>query len=445
MEKFSVTGGMPMRGGYRLSGAKNVALKTCFCSLLTESPVIIRNIPLIRDVFLMKDLLEHTGVTVQIENHTAVLDSSGINNTRIPLELGARLRTSSLLLGPMLARFGDAVIPNPGGCRIGARPINRLIDGLKQMGAEINYDSNDGYFHAKAKRLHGADITFTKNTHTGTETIILAAVLADGVTVIRNAATEIEVDDLINMLVSMGADINRISPREIRISGVKQLHGTEYEIISDRNEEVTIAIAAAVTGGKITVERSIRNGLSSFLNYFRKAGGTIREIDANTTEYSGNGNFNPTDITTAPHPGFMTDWQAPWAVFMTRAQGISSIHETVFESRFSYVNELIKMGAKVEFFQPKVKNPEMFYNFNWSDKMDDIKQAIRITGTKSLHNAVLEMHDLRAGASLLLAALIAEGESFIYGIEQIDRGYENIEGKLHALGARIRRTPEEVA
>jgi UDP-N-acetylglucosamine 1-carboxyvinyltransferase len=442
MEKFIITGGKPLSGNFRLAGAKNVALKTCVCSLLTDDPVVLKNIPLIRDVYLMKDLLNEIGVDCVFKDHTAELVFKKLKSVKIPLELGARLRTSSLIVGPMLARFGEAIIPNPGGCRIGARPIDRHVQGLIQMGAEVSYDSNDGYFHAKAKRLHGANIRFSKNTHTGTEALILAAVLAEGTTVISNAAEEIEINDLINLLNLMGGKIRRIRNREIVIEGVNKLHGAEYEIMSDRNEEVTIAIAAAITGGSITVEKSMYRDLVSFIDLYSKAGGGYENND-NTTRYFFNQPLKSVDVVTVPHPGFMTDWQAPWAVFMTQARGNAVIHETVFESRFSYVSELSKMGAKIDFFQPEVINPSEFYNFNWDDKQKESCQAIRITGPTKLHNAVIEMHDLRAGASLLLAALTAEGDSYIHGIEQIDRGYENIENRLSNLGAKIIRVSEE--
>ena len=252
-----------------------------------------------------------------------------------------------------------------------------------------------------------------------------------------------EIDELIELLNHMGGKIRRETPREIVIDGVKSLHGVEYSIQSDRNEEVTFAVAAALTGGSITVHASRRDSLGAFLDVFRQAGGTYKEIDGSTTIYSIDKSIIATDIVTSPHPGFMTDWQAPWAVLMTQAIGVSSIHETVFESRFSYVSELKKMGAMIDFFDPTVKNPETFYNFNWSDRVDGYHQGIKIHGPTELHNAILNIDDLRAGATLVLAALIAKGESYIHGVEQIDRGYENMEKKLRRLGAQIRRIKEE--
>lgn len=441
MDTFLVDGGTPLRGRVVISGAKNVALKAALCSFLTDEEITLGNIPDIRDVSFLLEMLRVMGVAVAVKGHTVKLKRGNTVDTVVPLEVGARLRTSSMAIGPLLTRFGKAKIPNPGGCRIGARPIDRHVDGLRKMGADIGYYSKDGYYHAKAKKLHGAVITLPKNTHTGTETIILAAVLAQGQTVIKNAAAEVEVDDLIALLNTMGGRVVRTKPREIVIDGVDKLHGAQYQIMPDRNEEITFAVAAFLTGGDITISGSQRTHIAAFLDTLASAGGTWEEIDATTTRYK-SAKLKATDVTTAPHPGFMTDWQAPWAVLMTQAEGASSIHETVFESRFSYVKELVKMGAEIEFFDPKVKSPAAFYNFNWEDRVEGTQQGIRIKGPTKLHNAVIEMGDLRAGATLLLGALAASGVSYIHGVEQIDRGYEKIEERLNALGARIIRRKE---
>jgi len=426
-----------------LAGAKNVALKAIVTSLLTDEEVILHHMPHIRDVVLMLDVVKSLGSQVFIEGDTVRIKNGKTNTTTVPLEIGARLRTSSMVLGPMLSRYGHAMIPNPGGCRIGARPIDRHIEGLKAMGATIEYDSKDGYFHAKADHLHGANITFLKNTHTGTETLLLAAVLAEGTTVLRNAAEEVEIDDLIHLLNAMGAKISRSGPREITIEGVPSLHGTEYTIMSDRNEEVTFAIAALITKGDVTVHRSERRNMQAFLEAYVSAGGVYKMIDETTTQYFYDSSIKPVDVVTEIHPGFMTDWQAPWALLMTQANGVSTIHETVFENRFSYVEELRKMGANISYFDPKVDRPEEFYNFNWEDRIIGTHQAISISGPTHLHNAILSMNDLRAGATVVLAAMIATGQSSIYGVEQIDRGYEHIDTRLRTLGASIERIEED--
>lgn len=445
MEKFIISGGRPLTGEVAVGGAKNVALKILIASLLTDEEIVISNVPHLRDVFALIDVLKSLGVHASIDGHTVRVQNGHIkNDPMVPLDVGAKLRTSSMVMGPLLVRYGSANVPNPGGCRLGARPIDRHIEGLRAMGATISYSSEDGFFHARADSLHGATVRFAKNTHTGTETILLAAVLAKGQTIIENAAEEVEVDDLISCLNSMGADIKRAGPRTIVINGVRKLHGVEYSIMPDRNEEVTFAIAAAVTRGDIVVAHSQPQYIGSFLDTFAKAGGGYEFLDGTHTRYYRKGTVRATDVITAPYPGFMTDWQAPWAVFMTQGDGISSIHETVFESRFSYVSELAKMGAAIEFYDPQVKNPSDFYNFNWGDRKEGYHQGIKISGPKKLHNAVLEVDDIRAGATLIVAALTAKGESYLSGIERIDRGYEHIEKRLSDLGANIRRIKEEI-
>lgn len=441
MDKFVISGGEPLKGEVFVSGAKNVALKVLLAALLSDEEVVIENIPLITDFYLMTEIIKKLGVETKIleDKHKIVMKNKGIKNFKIPLEMGARLRTSSMAIAPLLARFGRALIPNPGGCRIGARPINRHVAGLEKMGAKVKYCPEDGYFHAQAKKLLGTDYTFSKNTHTGTETLILAAVLAEGETVLENAAQEPEVDDLIKLLNLMGAKIRRIAPRKIIIKGVKKLHGARFKIMPDRNEVVTFAIAALATKGDLLIHGVQRENLRAFLEKIDEIGGGWEPIDERTARVYSKGELSSTNIVTAPHPGFMTDWQAPWAVLMTQAKGISIIHETVFENRLLYAKELQKLGAKIEFFNPEVKDPEEFYNFNWRDNNPSYHHAIRIFGPVSLHNGVLEVTDLRAGATLVLAALVAPGESFIYGIHHIDRGYEDIEGRLKKLGAKIKR------
>lgn len=443
MEKFIIEGPTKLVGHVTVAGAKNVALKALVASLLTDEDVIIQNVPHIRDVYLMIEVLEHLGKHCRFEGSHITIKKNSSHTCTVPLEVGARLRTSSMVLGPLLTRYGKAVIPNPGGCRIGARPIDRHIDGLIAMGATITYDSSDGYFHAKAKHMHGTHIVFEKNTHTGTETLLLASVLAKGETTLGNAAEEVEVDDLITLLQTMGAHIKRNSKREITIEGVSDLHGVTYSIMPDRNEEVTFAVAAIASTGDITVHNSKTQYLKAFLESLQKAGGGWEAIDENTTRYFFKGHIRATDVTTGVYPSFMTDWQAPWALLMTQAKGESVVHETVFENRFTYVEELKKMGAIITYFDPKVKNPEDFYNFNWEDIQKGTHQGIRITGPTNLHNAVLSINDLRAGATLLLAGIIGSGRSYLFGIDQIDRGYEHIEKRLNLLGAHIERVTED--
>lgn len=441
-ESFVIQGGKPLRGEIKVAGAKNVALKVLIASLLTKDELILHNIPVIDDVIRLLEILKSLGIKSNIDGHTVSISSKNIKSTTVPLEVGARIRASYLALGPLLARFGEAIIPNPGGCRLGARPIDRHIEGLQKMGANIKYYSEDGYFHATTKKLHGTTYHFDKNSHTGTEALILAAVLAEGETRLQNAAEEVEVDDLIQCIQLMGGHIERKPNREIVIEGVSKLHGAEYTIMSDRNEEVTFAIAAAMTKGYLIVKNSTPHTLTPFLKEFQKSGGIVEKISDTVTKYSAGKKYVPTHVTTLPHPGFMTDWQSPWALFMTQANGSSTVHETIFENRFSYVEELKKMGANIEFYEPKINNPKDYYNFRWEDHSDGCCQAIRIVGPTKLHNAVLSMHDLRAGATLLIAAMSAEGKSYIQNVEQIDRGYERIDKRFKAVEADIIRVTE---
>lgn len=435
MKKYIVKGGNELSGDVAVVGTKNVVLKALIAACLTDEEVEIRNVPLISDFFAMLDLIKEIGGTFTLSEHTVKIRVKKINNIKIPLETGAKIRTSSMFLSPLLARNKEALIPNPGGCRIGARPIDRHIEGLEKMGVNINYRSQDGYFHATTDGLKGINYEFIKNTHTGTETLILAAVLAKGTTVLENSAEEPEVDDLIKLLKLMGAKIER-DKRKIVIQGVKKLHGAKYSIMPDRNEVVTYAIISALTGGKIFIKNVQLDTISTFLDAFSDAGGSYEVVDSKVRFFMKNG-IKPTQITTLPHPGFMTDWQGPWAVFMTQAQGVSVIHETVYENRFSYVEEMAKMGAKMKQFDYKVSNPKEFYNFNHIEEGQKFKQALKIFGKTPLHNAVLNIADLRAGATLVIASLIARGESVIYGIEHLERGYESFDEKLRKLGANI--------
>lgn len=440
MDKLVVEGGIPLYGTVNLSGAKNVAMKALVAALLTDEKVVIRNVPLISSVIGTAEIIKPLGVKVDFsKNNQVAINSSGIRKFLVPLEMGGLYRTATMTIGPLLSRFGKAVVPNPGGCRLGKRPIDRHIEGLQSLGAKVEY--KDGFFYASCRKLTGSNFRFTKNTHTGTETLILAAVLAEGRTILENAAAEPEVDDLIALLNSMGAKIRRVKERTIVIDGVKKLYGTDYKIISDRNEAVTFAIASYITHGDIFIKNIKVEMISSFLNKLREAK-ALFTCETDGLRFFNHGKYKATDVVTGPFPAFMTDWQAPWAVFSTLAYGISTIHETVFESRFGYVKELQKMGAKIEFFNPKVKNPSSFYNFNWNDREPYSYRAIRIYGPTKLHDAVVEVCDLRAGATLVLAALAASGRSVVYGVEHIDRGYERFEKRLSALGANIKRLKE---
>lgn len=443
MEKFIVKGGRKLKGTISVSGSKNVALKALVAACLTSQKVTIKNIPLITDFLIMSDIIREFGGRVNISDHTAEIEVKEIKNVNMALDKAAAVRTSAMFMAPFLARNKKALIPNPGGCRIGARPIDRIIDGFTKMGVDTYYNSKDGYFHLKVQnQIKSTSYRFSKNTHTGTETLILVSALSEGKTVLENAAQEPEVDDLIALLNSMGAKVKRIKSRTIIIEGVEKLHGTTFEVPFDRNEVVTLAIAAVLTKGNIFIKNINSKGLLEFLKIFGKCGGGYEEERGGIRFYF-KGKVSPINIKTSFYPGFMTDWQGPWAVMMTQANGVSTIHETIYESRFGYVNELKKMGAKIEFFNPKVKNPEKVYNFNYhKDNRPEHKHAIKIYGASNFHNAVVYISDLRAGATLVLAALTARGETVIFGIEHLDRGYERFEERLNGLGADIIRQKE---
>lgn len=441
MEKLIVKGGHPLQGVVHVSGAKNVALKALVAACLTDEEVVIENIPLISDFFVMVEIMEDLGAAVTIEGHTVRVQLQKFTKNEISLEKAAQLRTSAMFLAPLLARTGEATIPNPGGCRLGARPIDRIVDGIRTLHVAVTYESNDGYFHAKTSGLTAGVYTFPKSTHTGTETLILASVLATGTTVLQNAAEEPEIDDLIQLLNNMGAKVTRSSKREITIEGVKKLHGAIFRISPDRNEIVTFAIAAGVTGGEITIMDARENDVAAFLEKCTEAGLGYETVD-NGIRFFTKGQLHAVDVVTKIFPGFMTDWQAPWAVLMTQANGISTIHETVFENKMGYVADLRKMGARIETYRPEVADKESFYNFNLEDDNEEYVHAIKISGPTPLHNAVLTTIDIRAGAAVVLAALAAKGESTIFGVEKLDRGYERFEERLHQLGAQIERIVE---
>ncbi len=442
MEKFEIIGGKALKGEISVGGAKNVALKALIAACLTDEEVVIKNIPLISDFYAMVDIIEELGGTVALENHTATVQIKELKQHEISLDAAARIRTSFMFLVPLLARVGKAIVPNPGGCRLGARPIDRIIEGLRKMNASIEYSSDDGYFHAKTDGLKGCEYTFKKNTHTGTETLILAGVLAKGKTILKNSAQEPEIDELIDLLCKMGAKIKRTDDRIIEIEGVGKLHGATYAIGPDRNEVVTYAIAALVTKGDIFIKEAKSDTISEFISKAKKVGAGIEEKEDGIRVYY-KGPLKAEDVTTAAYPGFMTDWQAPWGVLMTQAQGESTIHETVFEDKLGYVKDLKKMGAKASLFNPEVENPKEVYNFNLEDDSPKYFHAVKISGPTPLHNAVVSMENIRAGAAVVIAALAAKGKSVIVDVDRIDRGYEHFEERLKSLGADIERVEEE--
>ena len=439
MQRFEIIGGRKLKGRIEVFGSKNVVLKVLVAACLTGEEIFIDNVPLISDVYAMAEIIEHLGGKIVFKDHRLTIKVEDFISSKIALEKAAETRTSFMFLAPLLARKKEAIIPNPGGCRTGARPIDRVIGGLKKMGVKVKYNSKDGFFHATAPNgLNGAYYKFEKSTHTGTETMLIVAVLAKGKTVLENAAQEPEIDELIAFLRRMGAKIVREKPRRIVIQGVEKLHKASFIIAPDRNEVVTFAVGAIITQGDIFIKDIAKRGLEEFLEMLKKIGAGF-EIKKNGIRFYYKGPLKSSDVATSFYPGFMTDWQGPWAVLMTQANGISTLHETVYENRFNYVGELRKMGAEIELFNPKVRNPAKFYNFNIKDDKKTNLHAAKITGPVNLHNGILTMTDIRAGATLVLGALVASGESVLFGLEYLDRGYEQFEQRLKSLGAKIKR------
>jgi UDP-N-acetylglucosamine 1-carboxyvinyltransferase len=438
-DSFIINGGRSLKGEVIISGAKNAALKLIISSLLFNSPVILKNIPRIGDVYSLIELIKDLGGKIDfIDQNILLIDPHGLKKNKVSLYFGSKIRVSFMLFAPLLYRFGNCYIPNPGGCRIGARPIDRIIQGMKTLGIDVSYSSKTGYYQAQMKQKPSGYYRFEKPSHTGTEFLIMLSIFNRNQVVIENPAKEPEIDNLIDFLNQNDAKIRKEKNRII-VEGVKKLDKPKpFTIINDRNEAVTYATLALASRGRIIIKKINPNLIEAFLKKVKQTGNQFKIHSSNQIEFIGIPDFKAVSITTAPHPGFMTDWQPNWAVLMTQAHGRSIIHELVFESRFSYVNELKKLGAKIEFFQPQVVSPKKFYYFNYK-KNKSYMQAIKISGPQSLHGGAITIHDLRAGASLAIAALIAKGESVINNASILERGYENFVYKITNLGGEIKK------
>ena len=418
MDKLIITGGIPLEGEIRISGAKNAALPILAATLLADGPVSVGNIPHLQDITTTMELLGRMGVELVVDERMNIeVDCSTIRELFAPYELVKSMRASILVLGPMLARFGEAVVSLPGGCAIGSRPVNLHIEGLVKMGAEIHVEG--GYIHAKARRLKAARLVMDLVTVTGTENLMMAATLADGTTLIENAAREPEVVDLANCLNAMGARISGAGTDTIAVEGVDGLSGMHYDVLPDRIESGTYLAAAAITGGHIRIKDTQPRMLEAVIEKLREAGAQIvvgdRWIDLDMRGRRP----RAINIRTSPYPAFPTDMQAQFTTLNVVAEGTATISETVFENRFMHVHELRRMGADIQ--------------------LEGNTAVIR--GVERLTAAPVMATDLRASASLVLAGLIAEGDTVVERIYHIDRGYESIEEKLAKLGARIRRVP----
>jgi len=416
MDKFVIRGGVPLSGEIPVSGAKNSALPALAACLLTEEPVILHRIPQVRDIFTMEKLLRSIGARVDARVSPICVAARSIVAPEAPYELVKTMRASSLVLGPLVARVGRARVSLPGGCAIGARPINLHLAGFEHLGARIRQEH--GYIEAEAPEgLRGAHFSFDRITVTGTEDLMMAAVLARGETVLENAAREPEVSDLAELLVKMGARIEGAGTSSIRIQGVERLHGAEHTIIADRIEAGTFLVAAAITGGELQVTGCAPEHLAALIIKLRQAGAEVNEAGPGSLSASRRGRLRSVDVTTEEYPGFATDLQAQFMALMTQAEGISFITETIFENRFMHAQELARMGANIRI---------------------EGRQAI-VAGPTRLSGAAVLASDLRASASLVLAALVAQGETVIDRVYHIDRGYQSIERKLARAGAQIRR------
>jgi len=431
MEKFVITGGNPLKGEFNVRGSKNAASKMMVASLLTDEPCAIENVPLSVETDITRELCEHVGSKVQIEraSHICSITTKDISNARA-LQLSRKNRIPILAFGPLLHRKGVAELPVLGGCPIGHRPINFHIEGLKKMGAYIQRRGHS--YYASAKELHGAQIKLPYPSVGATENIILAATLAKGKTLIHNGATEPEIINLIEMLRVMGAKITvDEEARIIEIDGVKKLHGAKINVMPDRNEVVSIASAALATSGNVFVPGVKEDYVATFLAKLTEIGAHY-EVSNNGIRFWGKIPYKATTIETAPHPGFMTDWQQPFAVVLAQAKGTSFIHETVYEDRLNYLKSLEQMGARIQLHTDCANQPCRFANKGFV-------HSATIEGPNNLHGQELIMPDVRAGMALIIAALAARGTSTLTGVEHIERGYEAIDERLSLLGADIKR------
>jgi len=420
MDRLLIESSPPLSGEVRISGAKNAVLPILAGTLLGSSASSLSNVPHLNDVTTTMSLLARMGCQITMGDDMRVdVDPTGINNYMAAYELVRTMRASILVLGPLVARYGQAEVSLPGGCAIGARPVNLHIEGLQAMGAEIVIEG--GYIKARAKRLHGARIAFDTVTVTGTENLLMAATLAKGTTVLENAAREPEIGDLADYLTGMGAKIDGIGTSTLTIEGVDELHGCEHHVVPDRIETGTFLVGAAVTRGKIKLCNTVPGNLTAVLDKLRECGAIVTTGDDWIALDMQGQRPQSVSITTAPYPDFPTDMQAQFCVLNALADGTAKVIETVFENRFMHINELQRMGA------------DMHVDGN----------AVTIRGVERLRGAPVMATDLRASASLILAALMADGETSVHRVYHIDRGYERIEEKFAQLGADIRRVPDK--
>jgi len=431
MKFYTITGGKPLKGEITISGAKNSALKIIIASLLSGGKCVLSNIPKIIDVEITLDMCQALGAKYKwLSDDKIEIDSSQLNAYQIPLEYRDKLRVPILFFGPLLHRFGQAEIPSPGGCKIGKRPVDFHIEGLRALGAEIDYAEK--FYIAKTNGLKGALIELPYPSVGATENLLISATLAKGKTVIKNAAIEPEIEDLAIFLQAMGAIIYQDINRTWVVEGVEKLHPSNYKVMGDRIEAASFGIAAIVTNGDIYVKGARQDDMLTFLNCLRKAGGEFEILSEGIRFYGNTSNLKAMALETDVHPGFMTDWQAPFVLMLTQVNGISVIHETVYEDRLGYTSELNKMGAQIQLYKDCLGGR----NCRFANK--DYSHSAVIVGPTKLHGTEVDVPDLRAGFSYILAALVAEGISKINNVEIIERGYCNIKEKLLILGVDLK-------
>ena len=438
MSRYIINGGNPLNGEVSIRGAKNASYKQIIASLLSDEVTQISNIPQISDVKITQSIAQSLGSQItRTGEHSISIHTPKILSSTVPHGTGEKSRTSFIFAPPLLARTGEAIIPTPGGDRLGARPLDRLFDCFATM--NITTEFKDDLMIFKTSGLKATEYTFIKPSHTVTEVIIMTAALAQGQSIFKNTAQEPEIDDLISMLNSMGAKIERSStePKTIIVNGVPHLKGTTHQVISDRNETITFACAALATKGSINILRTDPKIISTFLDTIETMGAMVERGEDEVT-VSWTKQLKAIDIETAPQPGFMTDWQAIFSVLLTQAIGVSTIIEKVYPSRFQHLKFLAKMGVKTTQFNPEVANPSTYYEFNPENDKPEYFHAVKIYGPVKLKPAQFSIDDLRAGACLTLAALTAQGESIIDNVEYIERGYEKLADRLCSLGANIK-------
>ena len=418
MDRLKIEGGYPLNGEITISGAKNAALPLMCAALLAADRLVLENVPELHDIFSLVDLLEDMGAVVTRTGTQLVIDAASVNSTTAPYDLVRKMRASVLVLGPLLARFGTAKVSLPGGCAIGTRPVDLHIEGLCKMGAEI--ELKDGYIHASTPKggLKGAEISFRTKSVGATENLLMAATLAEGKTVLNNAALEPEITDLADCLVAMGAEISGIGTETLEITGVEKLSGASHSVIPDRIETGTYAIAAAMTGGTLTLKQARLDHLEALVPILEAAGVSLKDdVNGNITVTRKGNTLHAVDITTAPYPGFPTDLQAQAMAMLSIAEGAGTVKETIFENRFMHVPELARMGADIAVHG----------------------SSAVVRGVPRLKGAEVMATDLRASVSLILAALAADGTTIVNRIYHLDRGYEKLERKLGNCGAKLER------